>query len=1174
MHHAPFVHLRCHTEYSLLECSNRIGPLIDRAAEHRLPALAITDSGNLFGAVQFYQGCMSRGVKPILGCQVFVAPEDRHIPGPERGPGLPEVLLLARTNAGWRSLMALLSRAHLESAFRRPQVDRELLARHAEGLLCLTGGLNGLLPRLLEAGDETGARNWLEWLGATYGADNVFVELCENRVPDRRRVNLALIELAHHTHTPLVATADSRYLKPEDARAHDALLCIGTGTMLEEENRERLPPGEFHFRSPEEMAADFADLPDALENTVHIAQRCNVDLRFDHAYMPEFPVPAGTTPEAYLQQVTLQGLEERFAEAGIPPERQPVYRERVETELAVINRMGYPGYFLIVWDIIRQAREMDIPVGPGRGSAAGALTAFALRITDIDPLPYNLLFERFLNPERVSLPDIDMDFCMDHRDRVIQYVANKYGSEHVCQIITFGTMGAKAVLRDVARVLDFSFTESDRIAKLVPNELGITLTKALKDEPRLVDIAKTDPRVRELIEIALALEGLSRHASTHAAGVIISSDPLVHHTPLYRGPHDEVISHFSKDDAEAVGLVKFDFLGLKTLTVIDHAVREVRASGRAINLAAAPLDDRSTYALLGRGDTTGIFQLESSGMRDLIVKMQPESFEDLVALLALYRPGPIGSGMLDDFISRKKGTTPITYDLPQLEPILRETYGVIVYQEQVMRIANVVAGYSLGDADLLRRAMGKKKASEMEKQKARFIDGARGRGVEPRVAEGIFDLMAYFAGYGFNKSHSAAYALISFQTAWLKAHHPVPFLSALLTNDMSNPDKTAKNVAEVREMGIPLLAPDINISGLHFSCELLPAAPEPAAGGPEAAPSAKKDKTPRRPRYDTGIRYGLGAIKGVGEAALESLIAERHNGPYADLFELCRRIDLNKANKRVLEALIASGACDSWGQTRATLAAALTEAMEYAGRVKDEAASGQSSLFGGGSDIPPPPPLPTVPEWDEHDRLVREKAVLGFYLSSHPMRRYREDARRHASCTLEAVRRQAQGREVRVVGTLAAVRGRVTKKGDRMAFLKLEDETSSIEVVAFPEAFRAAEALLTPDAPLLVTGTVDGADSTPTVRAERIDSLLEIRKKSVRRVTLRFSASGVSRTDLVRLREVLGTHPGACPVHLRVKVPGSVEATVATAESLRVNPGDDLVRDVERLLGRDAVVFG
>ncbi len=1153
MRHAPFVHLRCHTEFSLLTCSNRIGKLLNQAAEYRLPALAITDSGNLFGAVQFYQKAMDKGVKPILGVEVSVAPESRFTE-PPHGRELPELLLLARNEAGWRSLMGLLSAAHLESMFETPQTDRELLAKHADGLICLTGGLTGVVPERLAAGDHAGAKDWVEWLSQTYGAENVFIELCENNVPERRQINLDLIHLSHETGVPLAATADSRYLKPEDARAHDALLCIGYGAMLEEEDRKRLPPGHFHFKSPEEMAADFADLPDALHNTLVIAQRCNVDLRFATNYMPHFPVPDGTSPDDYLKQVTAEGLAERFAEDAIPAAEQGTYQKRVDWELETICNMGYPGYFLIVWDIIRYARGQDIPVGPGRGSAAGSLVSYALRITDLDPLPYGLLFERFLNPERVSLPDIDMDFCMDHRDKVIQYVTDTYGTNHVCQIITFGTMGAKAVLRDVARVLDFSFPESDRIAKLVPNTLGVTLKDALKEEPTLKKLVDTDPRVAELMDIAQSLEGVSRHASTHAAGVIISEDALTRHTPLYRGPGGEIISHFFKDDAEAVGLVKFDFLGLKTLTVLDHAEREVRTAGGNLNLSDVPLDDKKTYELLCKGDTTGVFQLESSGMRDLIVKMQPSCFEDLVALLALYRPGPIGSGMLDDFVSRKRGATPIVYDLPELEPILKETYGVIVYQEQVMRIANVVAGYSLGDADLLRRAMGKKKASEMEKQKTRFIEGAKGKGFDAKVAEKIFDLMAYFAGYGFNKSHSAAYAVISFHTAYLKAHHPVPFMAALLTNDMTNPDKTARNVAECRNMGIPMLPPDVNISQVRFVCEALPAEMCESSG------------------YHYGIRYGLGGIKGVGEAALESVIAERKEGSFADLFDFTARIDLNKANKRVLEALIAAGAMDAWGP-RAALMEGLGIAMDEGTRISREQDSGQTSIFGESLAPALTPTLPDLPEWDDHERLVREKAALGFYLSSHPMLRYRADARRHATCTTKTVQQAPEEKEVRLAGILTAVRGRITKKGDRMAFLAIEDDVGSTEIIAFPDVFKEAEPWLIPDAPLLISGTVDKGGEGNKIKAKKIECLMEVRKRTVKTVTVSFSATGVTKSHLAALKDAVSAHPGPCALKLRVHVPGKAEATLATDPALTVSADDALVRDVERLLGSGSVGF-
>jgi len=1158
MRHAPFVHLRCHTEFSLLNCTSRIGALMKQAAEYRLPALALTDMGNLFAAVQFYKQAVAAGIKPILGTMVNLAPDRFDLPK-GKPEDLPEMVVLCRNEVGWRHLMELLSAAHLESMHdHTPVVDRALLEAHAEGLICLTGARNGVIPRLLEAGHTDTALETLDWLKTAFGDDNVFIELAENDIPDRRGTNLALINLSHQSGVPLVASAESYYLKPDGARAHDAMLCIGTGNLLDETKRKRLPAGKFHLRSPEEMATAFADLPEALENTIRIAQRCNLDLRFDTPYMPAFPVPEGKTPEGYLEDLVLAGLGERFVEQGIGDDQQQTYTDRAMWELATINKMGYPGYFLIVWDIIDYARRHNIPVGPGRGSAAGSLVAYALRITDLDPLPYNLLFERFLNPERVSLPDIDMDFCMDFRDQVIQNVATKYGSDYVCQIITFGTMGAKAVLRDVARVLDFPFMESDRIAKLVPMTLGMTLTKAMEEEPKLKELVKNDARVGELMDIALSLEGVARHASTHAAGVIISEDVLTRFTPLYRGPNNEVISHFAKDDAEDAGLVKFDFLGLKTLTVIDHAVKEIKKMGGHLDLDAITHkgiteNDPKTYELLCHGDTTGVFQLESSGMKDLIVKMQPTCFEDLVALLALYRPGPIGSGMLDDFISRKKGATPITYDLPDLEPILKETYGVIVYQEQVMRIANVVGGYSLGDADLLRRAMGKKKASEMEKQKARFIAGAKELGHNPATAERIFDLMAYFAGYGFNKSHSAAYAVISFQTAYLKAHHPVEFMSALLTNDMTNPDKTAKNIAEVRDMKIPLLPPDVNQSAIRFGCE--------------TAPKDKNDT------YRLGIRYGLGGIKGVGEAALESIIAQRIDAPYSGLSDLCQRIDLNKANKRVLEALIHAGGFDDWGN-RAGLFEHLPACMEEGVRASREKESGQFSIFGDDDISAPEPNVDATLEWDEHETLTREKAALGFYLSSHPMRRYRGDAGRYATCNIADLNHFADGKEVRVAGILSAVRGRITKKGDRMAFLMLEDEQSNTEIIAFPDAFAEAESVLEIDAPLLITGTVDEAEGgNNKVKATKIENLIALRKQRVRRVILHFTSTGLSKPDLTALRQALSGHPGHCQVCFQMHLPGQAEVVINADPAFTVAAEDALIGDVERLLGRGTVAF-
>ncbi|HET8760924.1 MAG TPA: DNA polymerase III subunit alpha, partial [Nitrospiria bacterium] len=912
-----FVHLHVHTQYSLLDGANRIDRLVNQVAGFHMPAIAMTDHGNLFGAIEFYMAAKKAGVKPIIGCEMYLAPQSRlsRDAGGEQddsfetgnaGKHTPyyHLIVLAQDEVGYKNLMKLVSLAHLEGFYYKPRVDKELLARHSQGLLATSGCLRGEIPFLLNQGLRDEAVKAAGTFQDIFGKENFFIEVQENGLEQQNRVNRDLVEMGRKLNIPLVATNDCHYLERQDAKAHDVLLCLQTGKTLQDPNRMRFSTEELYVKSPDDMARLFSELPDAVKQTVAIAERCNLKLDLGTFHLPHYAVPDGTTREAHMEHLAVAGLRERLTRLTPDAATAAMYEQRLRDELAMINAMGYAGYFLIVWDIINFARTRGIPVGPGRGSAAGSLAAYALQITDIDPIRYGLIFERFLNPERVSLPDIDMDFCMDRRGEVIDYVTQKYGTDHVAQIITFGTMAAKAAIRDVGRVLDVPYAEVDKVAKLVPTTLNITLDEAIAQEPKLKELSDTDPKINELLSLAKALEGITRHASTHAAGVVISKAPLTEHVPLYRGVNGETVTQFAMTEIEKIGLVKFDFLGLRTLTVIDHALKilnERRPDQPPLMAADIALDDAKTYELLGTGQTTGIFQLESSGMRDLLVKMRPERFEDLIAILALYRPGPIGSGMLDDFIKRKRGQTKIQYELPELEDLLKETYGVIVYQEQVMKIANRLAGFSLGDADLLRRAMGKKLPEEMEKQKALFIAGATKNGFDPKKAEKIFDLMAYFAGYGFNKSHSAAYALITYQTAYLKAHHPLEFMAALLTSEMGNEDKIVQYIGECRAMGIAILPPDVNESEQVFTIA------------------------------DQAIRFGLVAVKNVGAGAIESVLnARAEHGRFRSLAHFCREVDLRKVNRRVIESLIKCGAFASTGARRAQLMDALDRTMEAA----------------------------------------------------------------------------------------------------------------------------------------------------------------------------------------------------------------------------------------------------
>jgi DNA polymerase-3 subunit alpha len=1121
-----------------------------------MPAIAMTDHGNLFGAIEFYLAAKKAGVKPIIGCEMYLAPTSRlskdaggehddSFENASAGKHTPyyHLIVLAQDEVGYKNLMKLVSLAHLEGFYYKPRVDKELLAQYSKGLLATSGCLRGEIPFLLNQGLRDEAVKAAGTFQDIFGKENFFIEVQENGLEQQTRVNRDLVAMSRTLNIPLVATNDCHYLERHDAKAHDVLLCLQTGKTLQDPNRMRFSTEELYVKSPDDMARLFSELPDAVKQTVAIAERCNLKLDFGTFHLPHYTVPDGVTREAHMEHLAVGGLRERLDRLAPDPAIAAVYEQRLRDELAMINTMGYAGYFLIVWDIINFARTRGIPVGPGRGSAAGSLAAYALKITDIDPIRYGLIFERFLNPERVSLPDIDMDFCMDRRGEVIDYVTKKYGKDHVAQIITFGTMAAKAAIRDVGRVLDVPYAEVDKVAKLVPTTLNITLDDAIAQEPKLKELADTDPKIAELLSLAKALEGITRHASTHAAGVVISKAPLTEHVPLYRGVNGETVTQFAMSEIEKIGLVKFDFLGLRTLTVIDHALKILNArrpDHPPLLAADIPLDDAGTFELLGTGQTSGIFQLESGGMRDLLVKMRPERFEDLIAILALYRPGPIGSGMLDDFIKRKRGQTKIQYELPELEDLLKETYGVIVYQEQVMKIANHLAGFSLGDADLLRRAMGKKLPEEMEKQKTLFIAGASKNGFDPKKAEKIFDLMAYFAGYGFNKSHSAAYALITHQTAYLKAHHPLEFMAALLTSEMGNEDKIVQYISECRAMGIAILPPDVNESNQDFTIA------------------------------DQAVRFGLVAIKNVGAGAIESVLQARsEHGRFRSLAHFCREVDLRKVNRRVIESLIKCGAFASTGARRAQLMDALDRTMDAAAGSQSARRVGQETLFGGTSDgASPDDALPNVPEWDDTTLARSEKETLGFYITSHPLAPYAREMERFIVTPTDRLADVGDGEPVRVWGVLTGKKITTTKKGDRMAYVRVEDLSGSVETIVFPDLFAASGALLASDQPLLIDGTLDKGDKGIKLKATRIMSLEAARERAGGHLEIvvdeRVDADG-----LRRLKTTIERYPGAFPVRLRVRLPDvGRESTIVVGEALRVNPTRALLDEIEAGCGK------
>jgi DNA polymerase-3 subunit alpha len=1154
MHQTDFVHLHLHSQYSLLDGAIRLDDLVAKAAEYRMPAVAVTDHGNMFGAIEFYLKCRSAGIKPIIGSEVYVAPGSRLAKetgnNPEAGSNY-HLILLCENYQGYKNLCRLVSIGYKEGFYRRPRIDKEVLAEHAEGLIVLSACLKGELATLC------GRNRMEEALACAREFDRMFpgryyIELQENGIPEQSVANQRLLQVARELNLPVVATNDCHYLNREDAKAHETLLCIQTGKTMSDPNRMRFSTEEFYVKSAEEMAAAFHYAPDAVTNTALIAGRCNLELDFDTYHFPCYTPSGGESLEECLEKATFAGLDSRLAairscRPGFTEADQQAYLARLRIELDCIKQMGFAGYFLIVADFINWAKDHGIPVGPGRGSAAGSLVAYALRITDLDPIPYNLLFERFLNPERISMPDIDVDFCQDRREEVIQYVADKYGRDKVCQIITFGTMAARGVIRDVGRALDLPYGDVDRIAKLVPEVLGITLKKAIVQESKLNELAAGDPRVQELLTTALCLEGLTRHASTHAAGVVVAPAPLEEFCPVYKDQKNgSITTQYSMKYVEKIGLVKFDFLGLKNLTVIDNAVKLVRADKEPhFDITLLRDDDETSYRLLQSGNTTGVFQLESSGMKELLVKLKPSCFEDIIAVCALYRPGPLGSGMVDDFIDRKHGRKKVVYDLPELEPILRDTYGVIVYQEQVMQIARSLAGYSLGGADLLRRAMGKKDPAAMAREKDKFLAGAKGLGVNLKKAEAIFDLMAKFAEYGFNKSHSAAYALLAYQTAYLKAHYPVEFMAALLTEDMGNTDKIVKNISDCRDMEIEVLPPDINTSGLSF-CVL-----------------------------GNSIRFGLGAVKNVGEGAIEAVLDARKEGAFTDIFDFCERVDLRRVNRRVVESLVKCGAFDSTGGRRSQLTAILDDAMNLGQKIQQERESAQVSLFGtaeianGNGNGK----LPEIPEWDAKVLLGFEKEAIGFFITGHPLGRHIDDMKRFATSDCASLADLPDKSEVRICGIVAGLKESITKKGDRMGFVTLEDLSGSVEVIVFPETFAKAVEYLKSEEPLVVSGAVDIGEKSIKIKAADIVPLSDMTERETKRVLFTLRTAGLGREQLVSLKGVIDRHRGNCRVCLRMELPEQCAVTINLPDSYTVAAREDLSLEVESLLGYNAVSF-
>jgi len=1134
MAQSEFVHLHVHTAYSLLDGAIRLDDLVRRVQDLEMPAVAITDHGNLFGVLEFYEKVRAAGIKPLLGCELYVAHQSRH---DRKGKAdHHHLVVLAMDQEGYHNLVRLVTLANLEGFYYKPRVDKELLQELNRGLIALSSCLHGEVAQRLVADDlksaETAARQYAEIF-----PDRFYLEAQANGLPEQEKVNAALLEWAPRWGLPLVATNDCHYLTPEDSRAHDVLLCIQTGKTINTAGRMQFGTDQLYFKSPEDMARALP-YPELLARTREIADRCDVSLDLGTFRFPVFPGEAGESMEESLSRQAREGLQHRLAtrpSSGLP---ETDYRQRLEYELDCLSKMGFAGYFLVVADIVNHARKKKIPVGPGRGSAAGSLVAYSLGITDLDPLSYGLIFERFLNPERLSPPDIDMDFCYERRGEILQYVAKTYGWENVAQITTFGSMKTRQVIRDVGRALEVPYAEVDKIAKLVPEQMKMTVARALEQEPRLREHRDTNPTVREILTVAQALEGLPRHASTHAAGLVIADRPLVDYLPLYKGSKGELVTQFDMKGVERVGLVKFDFLGLRTLTVISQTERFIRQNhDPAFDIHTIPLDDEPTFALLQAGNTAGVFQLESDGMRALMMRLRPTSFEDIIALVALYRPGPMESGMLDDFVRRKHGEEEVSYPLPELEPILRETYGVILYQEQVMQIAATISGFSLAEADILRRAMGKKIAEVMATQRERFISGALQRGFPEDKAQALFTLIEKFAGYGFNKSHSAAYAMVAYQTAFLKAHYPLEFLAALLNSEINQTTSLAKHIMQAREQGLLLLPPDINLSQRDFAVE------------------------------DGRVRYGLYGVKNVGSGAIQEVLEARKAGPFKSFTDFLERVNLSRVNRKVMEALIQAGAFDTVNPNRARLLAGLEAGLDRAQRAKSLQAVKQMSMFGGLQESGTDDWLPEAPDWEESEKLAKEKQALGVYLSGHPLDSYRHILKSWVKVTTADLPDTPDGESIALGVVVTAAKEKVSKRGGRVAILTVEDLTGSVEVLVFGEILdKMAPWLSQPSLPLWLKGDVVQEERGTKIVAREVAPLGTSLPRWPARLDLKLRADAVSREQLLALRDILARHQGTVPAYLHFLHPQE-NGVLALPESLALTPSEELVAEVNRVFG-------
>ncbi len=1138
-----FVHLHLHTDRSLLDAMCRPGELVEAVKARGMSAVAVTDHGNLFAWIDFYQRAQKAGIKPILGCEVYVAPGSRTDRNPRGGRegGATHLTLLCENETGFKNLIELSSLAFLEGFYYKPRIDKESLAKYSEGLIGLSGCLNSEFCKNIRFDMHDKARKTADELRSILGKDRFFVELQDHGFQEQRETYREALRIARDMDLPVVGTNDVHYIHKEDAAAHDVLVCLGTGSLQSDENRLRYATDQFYLKTPQEMRAVFHEIPDAVANTLAIADRCNLKLDFGGQHVPVFETPPGRTQMEYVRELVEQGLERRYGKID------GSLRERVEHELATIEKAGFAGYFLIVWDFIRYAREHGIPVGPGRGSAAGSIVAYALAITDVDPLKYDLLFERFLNPGRIEMPDIDVDFCQEKRPRVIEYVREKYGRDNVCQIITYGTLAARGVVRDVGRVLGVPLGDVDKLAKKIPAVLGITLPEAIQQEPELKELYENDPQVKRLFDISKRLEGNSRHASTHAAGVVISDARLRNYVPLYLNK-EEVTTQWDMEDLTKIGLLKMDFLGLQTLTILERAVDMIRSvRGETVDLAKIPLDDVKTYQMLARGESTAVFQLESGGMRDLLQKMKPDRFEDLIAILALFRPGPLKSGMVDTYVRCKHGVEKIASMHPLIDPILQETNGVILYQEQVMRIANRMGGFSLAEADALRKAMGKKKPEIIAKYKDQFISGAEKNGVAREAAAKIFELMEFFAGYGFNKSHSTAYAWVTWQTAYLKANFPTETMAAVMSCEMGNTDKIVEYIDECRRLKIAVLPPDVNQSERDFAV------------------------------VDGAIRFGLGAVKGVGDKAVEAIRAARSGlpGGFRSIYQFCETVDHTHCNRAVLEALIKCGAFDSLAPNRARVFVALDGAIKVAAQRQADRRSGQLSIFGGGAaDAFSPstwPELPDVPEWEESEKLAFEKAALGFYVSGHPLAKHAALLREFSTISTRGADRSQENLEHVIGGMVSGLQARVLQSGksagQKWHKFKLVDLDGAVEAVVFPGDADGARDQIQEDAIAFFKGRFDFRREDPSFKLVDVIPLARARETLSASVLVRLQAAGLDDERLAALKEIFTQHPGSCPVFVEIETAEQVRVQMKVGQTLSVAPSDAFVAAIDGLIG-------